>query len=141
MKAILHFYLLNDDFSPEYAESNHGGQESENNPLYEWEDELEVKDLKKVEVLRDSSFTIEGYLPDESQFSAVFNNMFGIRFTTSDGKLAHLGVSESILEKFELLEQEGQSIIKAYIKDNEPHGNPMPGLYVASKEFPKELVF
>lgn len=141
MKVALHFYLLNENFSPEYAEANHGGQESENNPLYEWEDELEVKNLKQVELLRDSGFTIEGYLPDESPFAAQFKNMFTIRMTTDEGQLAHLGVSESILEKYELHETEDQTTIKAYIKDYEPHGNPMPGLYVASKEFPKELVF
>ena len=42
MKINAHFYLLNDDFSPEYAEANHGGKESDNNPLYEWEDEFSV---------------------------------------------------------------------------------------------------
>ena len=39
-----HFYMLNDDFSPEYAEANFEGKESENNPAYEWEDELELSE-------------------------------------------------------------------------------------------------
>lgn len=36
MKLKAHFYLLNIDFSPEYAEANHNGEESENNIKYEW---------------------------------------------------------------------------------------------------------
>lgn len=137
MKTLsLHFYLLNEHFSPEYAEANHGGKETENNIKYEWEDELAINDVVRYQILRNEQIPIEGYLPDESHFSSVFKEMFVIEIETKEGT-ARLGVSESILDSFE----EKEDRIAIFIKDYEPHGNPVPGIYVASKEFPKELVF
>ena len=137
----LHFFLLNEHFSPEYAEANHQGKETENNQKYEWEDELEITDLVKLEILRKDTIQLEGYLPNEEFFSVQLTNMFVIDLQTSTGEHARLGVSESILDHFEQSGTEAETRIKVYIKDYEPHGNPVPGIYVASKEFPKELVF
>jgi hypothetical protein len=38
-------------------------------------------------------------------------------------------------------EAEGAITIKLYLNDDEPYANPYPGLFVASKEFPKALIF
>lgn len=137
----LHYFLLNENFSPEYAEANNQGKESENNPRYEWEDELEIKDLKRADIQRDVPIRLEGHLPNEEFFSVDLTNMFAIELETADGQLARLGVSESILDHFEDVPGDGERTLNIYIKDYEPHGNPVPGIYVASKEFPKELVF
>lgn len=141
MNLALHFYLLNDNFSPEYAQANHDGEESENNPLYDWEDELFIGDLMAVDLKRDSSFNLEGFLPDDQPFSHEVKQMFTIELTSDSGQKAHLGVSESILDHFDWQEEGDQATLKVYIKAHEPHGNHAPGIYIASKEFPKELVF
>lgn len=141
MKLNLHFFLLNENFSPEYAEANHNGQETENNQKYEWEDELDVTDLKSYEILRNSSIPLEGKLPTDEDFSVEFSDMFTLELTTDTNQKARLGVSESIFESYELIEIEDGFTINIFIKDYEPHGNPVPGIYVASKEFPQELVF
>lgn len=137
----LHYFLLNENFSPEYAEANHQGKETENNQKYEWEDELEIPNLEKIEILRQENIQLEGYLPSEEFFSVELKNMFVIDLETSAGEKARLGVSESILDHFEQSEANGETTLNIYIKDYEPHGNPVPGIYVASKEFPQELVF
>jgi hypothetical protein len=31
--------------------------------------------------------------------------------------------------------------IELFLKDDEPYANPIPGIYIASKEFPKALAF
>ena len=65
MKINAHFYLLNDDFSPEYAEANHGGKESDNNPLYEWEDEFSVsEELEDVVLNEKSIYLLQGETND-----------------------------------------------------------------------------
>jgi len=140
MKLSIHFYLLNEDFSQEHADANHGGKESENNQKFEWEDELEVNDLSQIEILRKATFNIQGYLPTDELFDLPLTNMLAVKLTTQNNEIAYLGVSESILDSFEETKGE-QTIIHIYIKDYEPHGELMPGVYVASKEFPKELVF
>ena len=137
----LHYFLLNDDFSPEYAEANHQGKESENNPMFEWEDELEIADVKQLDILRNENIRLEGYLPNEEFFSVDLTKMFVIDLETASGEKARLGVSESILERFERKDGKDEVTLNIFIKDYEPHGNPVPGIYVASKEFPKDLVF
>ncbi|MCE3294949.1 MAG: hypothetical protein K0R65_663 [Crocinitomicaceae bacterium] len=137
----LHFFLLNENFSPEYAEANHQGKETENNQKYEWEDELEIAHVAKIEIFRKDNIQLEGYLPNEEFFSVQLTSMFVIDLTTENGEHARLGVSESILDHFEQSENAGETTLNVYIKDYEPHGNPVPGIYVASKEFPQDLVF
>ena len=141
MKLTAHFYLLNDNFSPEYAEANHGGNETENNPLYEWEDELEVSEnLASTELIRNGSFALAGNLPDGEPFASEVSNMFLLKLKLDDATEGYFGVSESILENY-TLEGETDQILKVYIKDYEPLANPMPGDFIASKEFPLELIF
>jgi hypothetical protein len=137
MKLSLHFYLLNEHFSPEYAEANFNGEESENNPKYEWEDELEIDNIKSFEILREGILPLNGELPNGDSFSYEVTKMFLISIINSDDQQAFLGVSESILADF----KQEENAIRVYIKDYEPFGNPTPGVYIASKEFPKELIF
>lgn len=141
MKLTAHFYLLNDHFSPEYAEANHGGKETENNPLYEWEDEMEVSDgLASTELIRDGEFRLAGELPDGTPFDEPVVKMFLLQLKMENGAEGYFGVSESILDSY-TLEGESDQILKVYIKDYEPLANPMPGVFIASKEFPKKLIF
>ena len=142
MKLTAHFFLLNDHFSPEYAEANHGGKETENNPLYEWEDEFEVSEgLASIEIVRDGTFRLAGELPDGKAFDCPVYNMFLLEMKMKDGQTGHFGVSESILDSFTLEGGDDHQVLKVYIKDYEPLANPMAGVFIASKEFPKELIF
>ncbi|MES2589400.1 MAG: hypothetical protein V4622_10500 [Bacteroidota bacterium] len=137
MKLTLHYLLLNENFSPEYAEANHQGEETENNPKYEWEDEFDINDIDSFQIIRNGKLPLSGELPNGENFSVEVDKMCVIELLTSSKQKAYLGISESILESFE----ETENKITIYIKDYEPHANPMPGVYIASKEFPKELVF
>lgn len=142
MKLTAHFFLLNDNFSPEYAEANHGGQETENNPKYEWEDEFEVSEgLASVEIIRDGTFQLAGHLPDGEAFNHPVYKMFLLEMTMEDGNKGCFGVSESIMDSFTLEGDDSHQTLKVYIKDYEPLSNPMAGVYIASKEFPKPLIF
>ncbi len=137
MKLTLHYFLLNENFSPEYADANHNGEETENNPKYEWEDEFEINDLDSFTIIRNGNLPLSGELPNGEAFSVEVEKMFVIELVTNSQQKAYLGISESILDSFE----ETENKISIYIKDYEPHANPMNGVYIASKEFPKELVF
>lgn len=140
MTVQIHFFLLNEHFSPEYAAANHQGEESENNLRYEWEDELEIKHVRRVQIHRFHDLPMSGLLPDDSPFSVIVPNMLSIEIESDQHEQAFLGVSESILNNFDETENGDTTIIKVYLKDYEPHANPMPGVYIASKEFPQELI-
>lgn len=137
MTLTVHVLLINDNFSPEYAEANFGGEESESNPKYEWEDEFEVKSLKSFDLLRKAKMPLAGEMPNGDPFFVEVEQMCLIDFKNEEGQQGFVGVSESILENVELEENK----VTFYIKDYEPHSSPIPGVYIASKEFPKELVF
>jgi hypothetical protein len=136
-----HFFLLNDDFSQEHADAQHQGEESENNLKYEWEDELEVSEgLKKISLVRHGNLPLTGFLPNGDSFLSEVKDVFLIVLSLENGNEGFMGVSESILDSYEMDNLPDRTILKIYIKDYEPHGNPMPGVYIASKEFPKDLI-
>ena len=140
MKLNAHFYLLNDDFSPEYAEANHGGQESENNPLYQWEDELEVDELEDVVVCENGSYTLAGETDQIGTFSFELSNMLVFELQQSNGIHGAFALSNSLVNHFELIDSVDGKELKVFIKDYEPLTNPIPGVYIAAKQFPKELI-
>lgn len=137
-----HFYLLNDHFSIEHANENFNGKESELNRRYEWEDELEIKtEVSDVHVEENGTFVLQGDLPDGDAFSNEIPKMRLFNIANGEKVVAQLACSESIISSFDLEKSEEGFVVKIYIKDDEPLANPVPGIYIAAQEFPKELIF
>lgn len=133
------FYKLNEDFSPEYAEANNDGKPSENNRLYEWEDELVLKnDIKSVEVLERGIYTLKGEQNGES-FEEEVKDMLLFNIVGSDDSITQMSCSSSLVEKYELIEEE-TFLLNVFFKGSEPLSNPVPGIYIALQEFPKSLI-
>jgi hypothetical protein len=142
MTCTIHTYLLNDLYSQELANSQHNGEQTPDNKKYGWEDEMSISSrVKEVEELIDSSYFLAGSLGDGSNFSIEVPKMRLLKITSSDAPDLYVGASESILSEVRIIRNEIQWTIEIYIKDFEPMANPIPGIYIASKEFPKELLF
>ncbi len=141
-ECIVNVYLLNEHFSPEYAEAQHNGKESENNLRYEWEDEFAItSDVLSVTAIEDASFPLQGEMPDGQIFSHEVTRMLLFEIASADAPTTFVGASASIVDSYEI-DQSGVDIrLKIFLKDYEPMSNPIPGIYIASKEFPKELIF
>lgn len=123
----------------EHALAHHNGEESEFNRKYEWEDELKITTpVSGIVSHENASFPLQGELPDGQSFSHDVANMR--LFEIQGDQPVYVGCSESILERFEVENKEGW-VLKVFLKDNEPMGNPVPGIYIAAQEFPKALVF
>lgn len=133
------FYKLNEDFSPEYAEANNDGKPSENNRLYEWEDELVLKnDIKNVEVLEGKTYTLKGEINGEN-FEEEVENMLLFNIQGSDNSITQMACSTVLVERYEVLEKDNIQL-NVFFKGNEPLSNPVPGIYIALQEFPKRLI-
>mgnify|MGYP003424338275 CR=1 FL=1 len=132
--------MLNEHFSQEHADAQHGGKPSENNRLYDWEDDMKING-NVVEVIehRKASFPLQGELGDGTAFSYDITEMFLFEIKNEDAPSNFIGCSESILNRFESETIEDTIYIKVYINDYEPYANPIPGIYIASKEFPAAL--
>ena len=142
MICTIHTYLLNDLYSQELADSLNNGEQSPDNKKFDWEDEMNVSSsVKDVEELLDSSYFLAGSLGDGSNFSIEVPKMRLLKITSTDSPDLYVGASESIISEVRINRNENHWKIEIYIKDLEPLANPIPGIYIASKEFPKELVF
>lgn len=139
MKCTVQFFLLNEHFSQEHADAHYNGKDSENNRKYEWEDELVITtSVDSIETHEGASFPLKGTLPDGKDFEHSVQDM---RMFELKGEVpAFVGCSESILDSFEV-EYSEELRLKVFLKDFEPMANPVPGIYIAAQEFPKELVF
>lgn len=142
MNCKINVYLLNEHFSQEHADAHFGGQPSANNRKYDWEDELKITTaVREVIEHRKVAFPLVGELPDGTSFSHEVKNMMLFEIVSEGHPSTYVGCSESILDSCSQ-RIEGTSIfLELVIKDYEPLANPIPGIYIASKEFPKELIF
>lgn len=140
MNCSIHIYLINALYSQDLADEKYGGKESADNRKYQWEDELRVTgNVTKIEEHRNVSFPLQGQLEDGSVFSHDVKKMFLIQISTSGSPDVYVGASESIVDSY-TIEKGEEPVVKLYLKDDEPYANPIPGIYIASKEFPKELI-
>jgi len=140
MNCRIHFFLLNEDFSIEHAEANHGGEESESNLKYEWEDELKITtSVDDIVEHEKAVYPIQGTMPEGEAFHFDIKNMHLFELKSEENNTL-IGCSESILDSYEIDEKEDETVIRIYLKDYEPMSNPIPGIYIASQEFPKELI-
>ena len=76
---------------------------------------------------------------DRNEIEAIIPEMIVFNIALEDGTITQMACSESIVENFELIEETEGKRLNVYLKEEEPHTNPIPGIYVALQEFPKEL--
>jgi hypothetical protein len=140
MKCIIHVYQLNALYSQALADELNAGKESADNRKYLWEDEFEVKgSVLDVEEYNDVQFPLQGQLEDGSTFNYEIKNMRLVGVKTVENPDLFVGASLSIVHSL-MIERKKDVTIKLFLKDDEPYANPIPGIYIASKEFPKELI-
>ncbi len=140
MKCTVYFYGVNALYSQEYADMHHGGKETKDNFKFDWEEELSITaDVQSYSEDKNENYTLQGY-KNEEHFEESVLNMRLIQLFLEDGTTCQVGCSESILDKTEIVKGETTLVISVYIKDYEPYSNPVNGIYIASKEFPKNLL-
>lgn len=112
------------------------------NKLYDWQDELVINEaVDAVKECAGEFYILEGVLPSGEQFKKEVGGMHLASITCSSGLVNQVGCSMSILDKMVIEKIEEDFVVSIWIKGNEPLANPVPGIYIASKEFPNELIF
>jgi hypothetical protein len=53
----------------------------------------------------------------------------------------YVGASQSIVDHFGIEDDKDKIVVQIFLKDYEPMANPITGIYIASKEFPRQLIF
>lgn len=138
MTITLHCYHLNELYSQAWADAHNKGLESSNNHKYLWEDQLAVRGVLEYKIEEQTSHNLEGVNGLDQPFCFPIGDMRRVCIETNNGP-AFFAFSEEILSEFVVEENEKDLVIRAYFKDHEPFGNPVPGIYMAMARFPKEL--
>lgn len=140
MKCTVHFYKMNYDFSPEFAEAHHDGKPSENNRLYDWEDELAIKtNVSFCNVLENQTYTLRGERGG-NPFEEKIDNVMLFEFTDDDEAITVMACSHSVVKEYTIEEKDDFLYVEIFLKEDEPLTNPVPGVYIAVQEFPKSLI-
>jgi len=141
MKCTIKVYCLNQFYSQEIADRDHNGLPSEDNREFDWEDELKVSShVESADEKIGATYVIAGEMGDGNSFSYDVTNMRLVEIVSSDAPVLQVGVSESILNEVAIEQIQDELFVSFFINDYEPLANPIPGVYIASKEFPKELI-
>lgn len=140
MKCSVHIFLINDLFSEEIAERDHGGEESPENRRFQWEDEFEITvPVSDINVIENGSYSLRGSYPDGKAFEEIVGGMRLFEIKTAQG-INVVACSESLLDTYELSKLEHEFVLSIFLKDNEPLANPITGIYIATGEFPDALI-
>lgn len=141
MNCKIHIYLLNDLYSQELADLEHEGNQSIDNIKYEWEDELSISsDVTSVKEISDVDYPLAGMDENNEAFQFDIPNMRLFEICSSDAANVYVGASESIVSSTKLEQTTDTYTIEIFLKDYEPMSNPTPGIFIAAKSFPKELI-
>ena len=141
MNCKIHIHLLNELFSQELADAQHNGKETADNLRYEWEDELEItSEVTSVVEHQTATYTLAGYDENNTLFSYEIADMHLFEIHSADHAPTFVGASKSIVDHCELTQEQNTYKISIFLKDYEPMANPVPGIFIASKSFPKALI-
>jgi cytolysin (calcineurin-like family phosphatase) len=141
MNCKIHIHLLNELFSQELADEKHGGKESADNLRYDWEDELDITSaVTLVQEQTDAVYTLAGYDENDALFSYEIPAMHLFEIHSETDPITYVGASKSIVDHCTYNSDSNGHTIRIFLKDYEPMANPVPGIFIASKAFPKALI-
>jgi hypothetical protein len=128
-------------YSQELADEQHDGNQSIDNIKYEWEDELSISsDVISITELTDVDYPLAGMNENNEAFKFDIPNMHLFEICSSDAPKVYVGASESIVSSATFEKTDETYTIEIFLKDYEPMSNPTPGIFIAAKSFPKELI-
>lgn len=140
MTCRIHFYLLNDHYSQEYADEHNNGEPSEMNRKFLWEDEFAIKtNVTKVDSRDYEMYSLQGKNGEEA-FTEEIADMRLFYLMDMDTPVAVVGCSEVLLDSYFIEENDDEIVLEAYMKGEEPLANPVTGIYIASRYFPESLI-
>lgn len=140
MTCRIHFYLLNDHFSQEYADAHNNGEPSEMNRLYLWEDEFAIKtEVTAIDVRENDHYPLMG-TNESGDYSFEIAEMRLFYLMQGETPVAVVGCSERLLADYAETTEADEIVLKVNLKGEEPLANPITGIYIASAHFPEALI-
>ena len=140
MKVTITVKEVNPEFDRELADKHHDGKESEDNVLYTWEDEFEISgDVKDFKIRNNAVYNLTVQAEEESATYPV-EGMMLVDSLMSDGTTTTCAFSRSIVKDTKkVISQKGDIHLYVFLKGGKDIVTPVTGIYIAQKDFPKDL--
>lgn len=140
MKVTITVKEVNPEFDRELAEKEFGGKESEENILYNWEDEFDiVGDVKEFKIRNNVPFelqTAEG----EEQATYEIEGMMVVDLLLTNGATTSCAFSRNIVkDSKKVVQKNGDIHFFVFLKGGKQIVSPVTGIYVNQKDWPAEL--
>lgn len=128
--------MPNEEFSQDFADAKHGGEESEDNYKILWEDEFQFTgDIKSVELTKESTYLLCGEKDGEAfEFPVKNMKIWKIKGDNEN----QIALSENVIGKESIQAELG--VFEITFKEKSVITNIIPGVYIDVKDFPKELI-
>jgi hypothetical protein len=140
MKVTITVKEVNPDFDQELADKLNDGHETEDNIRYNWEDEFEVKDdIKDFGIRNNEVYVLEG-LKDDKKFSYEIPGMTIVECAGENGVVTQFAASRKLIKDTKKnVAKNGDIHFFMFLKGKHDKVNPIAGIYISKKDFPKEL--
>ena len=140
MKVTITVKEVNPEFDRELAEKQHGGKESEDNILYTWEDEFDISgDVKDFKIRNNASYDLQVQEEDETATYTI-EGMMLVDAHLADGAITTCAFSRSLVKDTKkVISKKGDIHFYVFLKGSKQIVNPIPGIYIAGKDFPEGL--
>lgn len=140
MKVTITVKEVNPDFDRELAEKEFDGKESEENILYNWEDEFDVQgDVSEFKIRNNVPFDLHVQTGEASKTYTI-ESMMVLDTILEDGNTTSCAFSRSLVKDTKkVVTQKGNIHFFVFLKGGKKIVSPVTGIYIAQKDFPKEL--
>jgi hypothetical protein len=140
MKVTITVKEINPDFDRELAEKEFDGKESEENILYNWEDEFEINgDVKDMKIRNNVPFDLQT-MEGEEESTYTIESMMVVDFVLSNGANTTCAFSRSLVKDTKkITHKNGDVHFYVFLKGGKEMVSPVTGIYIAQKDWPKEL--
>ncbi len=140
MKVTITIKEVNPDFDQEFADRENEGHESEENVRYNWEDEFLVKDeVKEFNIRNNEIYVLEG-LNGEEKFAYDIPGMTIVECFGENDMITRFAASRKLIKDTKKnIGKNGDIHFFMFLKGGHAHINPIQGVYISAKDFPKEL--
>ncbi|MCB0478437.1 MAG: hypothetical protein KDC84_09755 [Crocinitomicaceae bacterium] len=136
MSLTCRFIMPNEEYSQEYADENHNGEESDDNYKLLWEDEFNFTGkIDSIELSKDSVYHLQGERGGETFNLPVENMKIWNLIGDNQNQIA---ISSEVIEKENIDLEKG--VFEITFKEMSVLTNLIPGVYINITDFPKELV-
>ena len=142
MKVTITVKEVNPEFDRELADREHEGKESSDNILYNWEDEFEISgDVKDFKIRNNAVYELGVQVEGEEEIATYpIEGMMIVDSILSDGATTSCAFSRSIVKDTKkVISQKGDIHFYIFLKGGKEIVTPFTGIYIAEKDFPKEL--